>query len=131
MQHCCILVFLCLSWFLVGCGSDSVQLGSVEGTVSYKGTPLKSGTITFIPDKARIATGKIADGQILAVTTFEANDGAPVGPCKVTITSYADAAEGSTAPSRSSIPAKYADPTKSEQTVNIAPGKNVLTFDLK
>jgi len=120
-----------LAAVLIGCGGDRPQMGQVEGTVSYKGQPVPNGTITFIPDKGRSASGVIEDGAIKNVTCFEANDGVPVGPAKVIISAFSKQPEGSTAPTKALLPEKYSSPERTDQKADIKPGKNDLKFDLQ
>ena len=59
--------FLATVALAAGCGSDA-NVAPVTGTVTYKGEPLKQGTITFVPENGRPGNGKIVDGQIVEVT---------------------------------------------------------------
>ena len=114
---------------LSGC-SDKPKLGKVTGTVTYKGTPLKEGSITFIPADGRSASGKIVEGKITEVTCFEVGDGAPVGSHKVIV----QAVQGGPdmyAPAKSLIPDSYGSVEKSGLTAEIQPGETVVNFDLK
>src|SRR3954453_2658007 len=71
-----------------GCGTDD-GLGKrypVSGTVKYKGQPVASGNINFVPDNAdlRAAFGRIEDGAY-SLTTLTEGDGALPGTYKVTV----------------------------------------------
>jgi hypothetical protein len=59
----------------VGCGSSS--LGTVQGTVTLDGQPLKEGVVRFVPadGKSQTATAPIADGKFTAFV--------PLGEMKV------------------------------------------------
>jgi hypothetical protein len=114
---------------LAGC-SKGPALATVTGTVTYKGQPLKEGTITFIPADGRSATGKIVAGKITEVSCYDINDGVPVGKHKVLIHSAQEGAD-MYAPSKSLIPEKYGSLDKSELTADIKPGENTVTFDLQ
>lgn len=78
---------------LPGCG-DETGLGKrypVYGTVTYKGAPLESGRISFIPAdgtnaKLRAAAGDITNGSY-KLTTHDEGDGALPGEYFVTIAS--------------------------------------------
>jgi hypothetical protein len=140
MRRCVRAALPALVLFLAGCGGPS--LGKVTGTVTYDGKPLKSGTIIFESKGARPATGKIVDGRIVEVTTFQPNDGAPVGEHKVVIQAVEDAGSSkganpgdpsgtSSMQTRSLIPAAYGDPETSRLTATIKRGENNLTFELK
>jgi hypothetical protein len=114
---------------LTGC-SDKPKLAQVTGTVTYKGQPLKEGTITFIPSDGRSATGKIVDGKIKDVSCFDINDGVPLGNHKVLISSAPQSDDMYAAP-KSLIPEKYGSLDKSDLTAEIKAGENTLTFELK
>jgi len=78
-------MFACL-----GCG-DGTGLAKrypVSGMVIYKGEPVKSGTISFVPTVAdgRPAAGQITDGNY-TLTTLAPDDGALPGKYKVTVVS--------------------------------------------
>ena len=80
-----------------GCG-DSSGLGRrypVSGSVTYNGTPLEHGTISFAPadGTGRAAGGTITDGRY-SLTTHDSDDGALPGKYRV------------------SVVAKLADPSK-------------------
>lgn len=124
----------CCVALLGGCGGAQSQqspLGKVTGTVEYNGKPLPQGTIAFISEKARPASGKIKDGQIIEVTTYTSDDGAPIGKHKVTITAVDNPNADMYTKTKSLIPVKYNDPNKSGLTAEIKTGDNALKFDLK
>jgi hypothetical protein len=76
---------------LSGCGSDNgLTLGRVQGKVTYKGEPLKYGTVSFVPDTTKGTTGPIAMGNIkddgsYILSTSDAGDGAVVGHHKISV----------------------------------------------
>lgn len=146
---CVFLVFAAaLIPLTAGCGSGQ-PMGKVTGTVSYKGTPIKNGTIVFEVDGARPATGKIVDGQITDVTTAEKGDGVPVGTAKIAITATDAPAEApqptpaATDPgaqtdmtnymgmgAKSIIPPHFNNPASSGLSTEIVKGDNTVTLDL-
>jgi hypothetical protein len=71
-----------------GCGDDGglEKRHSVSGTVTYKGAPVKSGRISFVPTKpdGHAASGNIVDGQYY-LTTLNPGDGALPGTYKITV----------------------------------------------
>lgn len=81
---------------VVGCGSPSgLTLGRVEGKITYKGEPLKRGTVIFMPDESKGGTGPAAMGTIgtdgsYVMTTEQTGDGATVGLHKVGIVAPGD-----------------------------------------
>ena len=98
--------------------------------MTHKDQPLKSGIIGFHPEKGRSATGKIVDGKIVDVTTYDPNDGVPTGKLKVTVAVPTGGIE-TKADAKPAISLKYTDPNKSGLTATVEPGKkNVLDFKL-
>ncbi len=152
-----IKVAACLLWCSVpvglsalpGCGDDD-GLGKrlpVSGNVTYKGQPLASGSVSFIPEDPTIgrpASGAIEGGSY-RMTTMSPDDGVIPGKYRVTIGAtdkldlgqepagggMVDQAVVAKAyqKAKSLIPAKYNDMNKSGLTVEV-PGGN-YDFDLK
>ena len=139
-------LLIALTLLVYGCNkSDRPELAQLTGTVTFQGEPLKSGTIVFESTGNRPANGRIEDGQIVGLTTFEENDGIPVGNHRVAVfaTSVSsdvvaadpsqDTASGDNymgaAPSL--LPDKYSDPANSGLTAEIQSGTNSVTFELK
>ena len=85
----CVLLLAALS--LAACGpSDGYRQGRVRGKVTYKGQPVTSGFITFMPDRAKNTIGppamsKIASDGTYTMSTKVADDGAVVGHHRVGI----------------------------------------------
>ncbi len=116
------LVLLIVGVVLVGCGKSGTEIAPVEGTVTYRGQPLKRGRIIFEPQNDRPALGKIVDGEIVEVTTLEVGDGAVVGKHRVALYSFVREPKGmDIVPS--AIPERYNRPNESGLTVTIEPGK--------
>jgi len=77
---------------VLGCGGDESGLGrryKVTGKVTYKGAPVPTGTVNFLPTKppppdGRAAAGTIKDGYYSLSTTGN-NDGALPGEYNVAI----------------------------------------------
>tara|TARA_R110002111_G_scaffold261826_3_gene335823 strand:- start:31596 stop:32042 length:447 start_codon:yes stop_codon:yes gene_type:complete len=129
----------------VGCsGSTELKFSKaqVQGTVSYRGKPLESGKIRFIPD------GKVVNGQVAGKAVFgdikdgkynlTTEQGATVGKNRVEIKSYrgtgrmvvTSAGEGKKEEEVAQfIPEDYN--TNSTLSVEIKEGENVHDFDLK
>ena len=76
---------------LVGCGSgNGLTLGRVQGKVTYKGEPVKFGTVSFVPDASKgtdgpIAMGNIKDDGTYVLSTSDPGDGAVVGHHKISV----------------------------------------------
>jgi len=143
-----VLLALCLLTAVSGCGTSHPPTAKVTGTVTHQGKPLKQGTIIFEVDGCRPATGKIADGKIIEVTTFEPNDGVSIGTAKIAIISKTEVEEkvaagsdpGSTTTgpnymgmgAKSLIAPHYGNPATSNLTAVIEKGKeNVVTLELE
>lgn len=121
---------LMLALIAAGCGPKRPPLAPVGGTVTFEGKPLKSGKIQFVPADGRSATGKIRDGRIENVSTFDRDDGVLVGPHRVAIFAFVREPVGMEIVPWL-IPQRYGDPATSGLTVEIQSGKkNNLTFDL-
>ena len=128
-----------------GCqSSDHVDLAPVAGTVTVDGKPVEQGTIMFEKTGARSATGQIRDGKIVDVTTYDVNDGAPIGSHRVAVfvTGAAKTAVNDN-PGQvqkfdpnymgggSLIPSRYNDPAKSTLTADVKDGgPNEFKFEL-
>jgi hypothetical protein len=76
---------------LAGCGpGHGMTLGRVQGKVTFKGEPLKYGTVSFVPDASKgndgpIATGNIKSDGTYILSTDEGGDGALVGHHRISI----------------------------------------------
>jgi hypothetical protein len=134
----------CALLVCIGCrgGSDRAPTAEVTGNVTLDGKPLKEAAIFFKTDFARMAVGKVVDGAIVEVTTYEENDGAPVGENRIAIQSVVHEqplapSAGPRGPSYAAkpmisvvVPQKYANPASSGLTAMIEEGTNELAFDL-
>ena len=97
------LVLLSAATFVVGfgCSSDNgLNLAKVRGKVTYKGEPVKNGTVFFMPDDSKGTVGPPAVGTITANGTFimsteSAGDGVIVGSHKIGITGVEEKPVGS------------------------------------
>jgi hypothetical protein len=122
------------AWFALclgvgGCSSSDVI--PVQGEVRVRGGTIPAGaTIVFSHDATqRSSSGTVqSDGQF-QLTTDKPNDGAPVGPHRVTVhnPSAADSSQGE--PPRT-FHAKYENPSTSGLTANVQPGQAVVKFEL-
>jgi hypothetical protein len=139
---------------VIGCGAGD-ELGkrySVYGTVTYKGTPLEVGTITFYSTgkdaDSRGASGVIKDGSY-TLSTIGGDDGAFPGDYVVAIAarapdmSLAKANQEKTGGSmrqddvakafkeaKSSIPKKYESTNNSGLKAKVEARSNKIDFDL-
>jgi len=91
MKHLFRYYFIILSSLVVlvvtaGCGSDSIPVQPVTGTVTYKGEPLEGANITFIPadGSGRGASALTEPNGTFSLSTPAATkDGAMVGEYNV------------------------------------------------
>jgi hypothetical protein len=92
------LLAVCGVGALASCGGGEDSFGKryyVSGTVTYNGSPLQKGKISFIPDdpaKGVGASGSIEEGSY-TLSTGGGGDGAQAGKYKVTIYAREDATE--------------------------------------
>ena len=130
---------------LPGCGSEKRDRATVTGRVTYKGEPLRFGTVIFEPEAGQFATGLIQPDGAFQMETRGEGQGAPVGKCKVRFVCFANQdpeakpagpengfPEGeSLGMGRSLIPEKYLSVATSGITVEVKPGDNEpLEFNL-
>jgi hypothetical protein len=105
----------------------------VSGTITYKGQPVASGSVTFMNTQGHSAFGPIQNGQY----SFRA----PIGDCKIAISSVEEeppqdpkqrqqARPGMFIP-KSFIPEKYRQPDKSGLTFKVEDKQNTADFALK
>ena len=77
---------------LIGCGSDNgLDLGRVQGKITYKGEPVGFGDILFYPDDTKGTVGPgasatLKDDGTYVVSTEQPGDGVIVGFHKIAIT---------------------------------------------
>ena len=117
-----------------GCGDQGVKKVTVNGTVTYKGQPVRSGIVHFIgPEGAYTAAVLQSDG------TFIMTDVVP-GEVKVGVMESpqgtSDSSSGKDAPSRptkeaASLPDKYRAAETSGLTYQITPDTTELKIELK
>src|SRR5262249_5481974 len=69
----------CLLLTAAGCRSGTAPLAAVRGKVTYRGEPLRSGTIVFAPDAARGTHGELAQAEIQPDGTFTLMTGDAAG----------------------------------------------------
>lgn len=109
-------------------------MAPVHGKIMYKGKPVPSGTIMFVPDKGPAATAEIAKDGAYRLITEGIGDGAVLGNHKVSITALADM--GNLLPEQRSgtppplVPAKYLSHENSGLRAEVKSGDNELNFDL-
>jgi|GEM_PF-344354 len=143
-----------------GCGDGSgfASRYPVTGKVTYKGEPVKSAAINFIPvdPEGRPAGGRVKDGEYV-LTTVDTDDGAIPGKYKVIVddreldpdamrtaadaeakkkkTTYAVIPQHLQAQAlkkmKSSLPGKYQDASTSDVEVEVKEETNTIAIELK
>jgi hypothetical protein len=138
---------------ILGCGDDSglARRYKVTGMVTYKGQPVRKGTIAFEPANPPLGEGRHASGFIengsYTLTTAIEGDGALPGDYNVMISSSdldtRELAKGgllhqgdlehqkALKASKSPIPLKYAQSATSKLKAKVVAGPNNIGFDLK
>jgi len=80
-----VLLLLCVGAALAGCDDGRPQRVPVSGAVLIDGQPLDYGFVRFIPEKGRLATGRLDDRGRFTLTTYEKGDGVALGTHRVEI----------------------------------------------
>ena len=127
-----VVSLICL--FALGCG-DTKKTALVKGRVTYKGLPVTSGTITFVPEgNAPSATGNLSPDGTYELTTYKPNDGAVLGKHSVMIvaidTQVTRLPEDRSPLPPPIIPTKYLDNNTSGLIAEVADKENVIDFEL-
>jgi hypothetical protein len=131
---------LTLLVLLLGCDAGTGTLATVRGRVSYRGIPLRTGTIVFTPDPIRGHGGLQARADIGTDGTYVLRTGdtagAALGWHRVTIMALEPGAQivpgAAFSIPRSLLPDKYRDPELSGLTCEVEAGKeNVIDFNLE
>jgi hypothetical protein len=142
MSARCLLIVGMLAC-LTGCGESMPTMAPAKGKVTYKGQPLKFGTVMFQPSSGQSAKGEIQpDGTFDLSTerygTGPAAPGAAVGLHSVRITCYEGQAPA--APNggdqerplgRSLIPEHYTNVESSGLKAEVKPDAPPFLFELK
>lgn len=123
-----------------GCGGPALL--EVEGTVTFDGTPLTHGVVSFVPLAAGGNGGRVAVGSIGADGRFRLGPagepgGVEPGSYRVLVSCWEDPVVKSGTPvdttprGVSVVPERYGDVSTSELTARVSRfGKNTFAFDL-
>jgi hypothetical protein len=118
------------------CGNGQKPVYPVHGRVLYNGKPAEHAIVVFHPrDEAEgepvKPRGKVGADGSFTLTTYQGNDGAPVGEYRVTVELWLSSARGDEGPT-SRLPPRYARPETSGLTATINAGSTELTtFEIK
>ncbi len=127
-------VFILLTSLGLGCSDEGPKLAVVKGKVTYKGEPLKSGTVMFIP----VAGGPAATADIQGDGTYQLSTngrtGALLGDHAVEITVSHKPTLGALPedepPPMVNLPARYSNRKTSGLKREVKGGPNEFNFDL-
>jgi hypothetical protein len=137
----CGIAVLATTWLLLsGCRSGSTPLAAVQGKVTYRGEPLRGGTIVYTPDASRGTRGELAWGEIQQDGSYTLKTGAAAGAAtgwhRVTVSSTLP--PGAPAPGHlfsfppSVLPTHDRDPRASVLTCEVKPDRpNTINFQLE
>jgi hypothetical protein len=127
-----LIVLVTLACGLAGCDSDPTAVSAVPaaGTVTYKSKPLAKGTIQFVPEVGRPASGEIVDGKF-TLSTYGTDDGAIPGKHKVAVTSATEekTKDGDTR-LKHLIPEAYSGPDSSGLVIEI-PKRGITKIEIE
>lgn len=120
----------------VGCGSGERKTAVVTGKVTYKGKPVPTGTVTFVPKTpGPSATGDIKPDGTYTLTTYRSGDGAVIDDHQVMIIALEDMGmrlpEDRNPTPPPIVPIKYASTATSGLTAKVVEGTNTFDFELK
>jgi hypothetical protein len=112
-----------------GCGSSGASQAAptvpVKGKVTYKGTPLTKGVVTFEPrNSGRPATGEIGPDGTFELTTLQKGDGAVPGKHRVSVSGTGPSVK------KEVVPVKYNDVNTSKIEVEVTADKSDYPIDL-
>jgi hypothetical protein len=145
-----LLVALASLELVVGCDTGP-QVAQVQGTVTYKGVLVPTGTVTFHPvDGGRTAVGVINKDGTYSLSRTMLGDGVVVGEYKVTIEATEAVAQSTATQQMKSVademhvipdartptrpkelvPVKYSSVESADLTATVSSGLNQIDFKL-
>lgn len=122
-----------------GCGGPAPsELAPVRGKVIFRGKPLTTGTIVFVPDPMRNTPGPLARADVQPDGSYQLKSGDATGAAtgwhRVTIVAVVPTASvpgQRFARPRPLLPEKYRDPELSGLSCEVKPGRdNTINFNL-
>ncbi|MFM8274072.1 MAG: hypothetical protein ACKODX_17325 [Gemmata sp.] len=129
----CAALFVAVAALVAGCGGGDAW-GDVSGTVSYDGTPVEDGAISFIPadGKGQGGGGTIKDGKYAAKVSVGNMKVQVSGSKVVSKKKVYNTPDSPVMPVTAEIlPPRYSDREKTELTFEVAPGPSTKNWDLK
>jgi hypothetical protein len=111
------------SWLIAGCGdSYELETAPVNGAVTLDGKSLYKGTVIFTTSRGRTSSGEIQSDGTFQLSTYGKNDGAIVGENQIGVF-FATGSELDQG-EKSSIPARYANPSGSGLVHDVKSGQD-------
>jgi hypothetical protein len=107
-------------------------MASVRGKVTLDGQPLAAGAIVTRPKAGRGAQGVIRNGEFM-LGTMGSDDGASIGTHQVGVVAQEkpQGAGPEAKPGKLLVPERYTNPDTSELMIEVKPGNNTPTLELK
>ncbi len=126
---------------IAGSGCGRPDMAKVNGTITFKGQPVRMANVQFMPQKRPMAGGLTNKEGRFSLTTRQPRDGAFVGSHKVVIVPWlpgvgddpkSSAAADIPPADRTDIPTKFRSRETSPLTAEVVAGKlNEFTFELE
>jgi hypothetical protein len=111
-----------LALILAGCAGETV--GTITGTVTFKGRPLPDGIVSFVTDKGQVVTGRFRGGNYIL-------EKVPVGPVRITVRQIVDPlAQNAKASGVQEIPLRYRSADDSRLTYTVVGGRQTHDLEL-
>ncbi|HEY1190316.1 MAG TPA: hypothetical protein VGE74_21970 [Gemmata sp.] len=113
-----------------GCSKGEVKKQTIEGTVSYKGVPLRSGILRFVGTGGAFATAPIRADGTFAITDVMPGE-VQVGVMEAPQAMSSSDGTGGAAQKPPPLPAKYKNPEQSGLKYTITEDTRTLNIELK
>jgi len=122
---------IALTTLISGCGESGPPSGTLTGVVTYKGKPLPTGTITFVPqaEETPFAYAEIEEDGSYVAETPDVGSSVEVGSYKVMISAVKDT--GPESPVIPLIPDKYSRDQSSGLSAEVSEGESTANFTLE
>jgi len=134
-----VLILLTMA-LAAGCGRSRLDTVPLSGKVTYQGSPIPWGSVSFQPTDPKAGRPAMADINVdgsYEVATLEHDAGLMAGEYKVSVYAaktplFVPNAEQKAAAARVKLPTpeRYANPDTSGLTLTVAPGDGPKTFDI-
>ncbi len=122
-------IAVCLISLVAGCGENTPEKPPtvpVKGRVTYKGSPLTGGDVTFAPSGGgvdrRAGSGPIQSDGTFVISSYQSGDGVEAGEYKVFFNPAPPNPDAKSAPVKNPIPEKYRSAKTTPITEVVAEG---------